>query len=122
MMWERQLMVAYVAFRRTSTFKIQNIKKIGPSKMAPRLAASWAKLPPATSFLLPDSLLPLIAKRGVKYGWNTAPARSKPTRFNQPTASVPKSTTGPAAALARKANTLPLRTGALAIKKGCRWR
>lgn len=85
--------------------------------MAPKLASSWAKLPPARSFLLPDALLPLITKRGVKYGWNTAPARGKPTRFNA-SADLPKPTTGPAAALARKANTLPLRTGALAVKKG----
>lgn len=86
--------------------------------MAPKLASSWAKLPPATSFLLPDALLPLITKRGVKYGWNTAPARGKPNRFNQASAGLPKLTTGPAAALARRANTTPLRTGALAIKKG----
>lgn len=86
--------------------------------MAPKLATSWAKLPPATSFLLLDSLLPLVTKRGVQYGWSTAPKRSKLSRFNQPSAGLPKLTSGPAAALARKANTTPLRTGAIAIKKG----
>ncbi|RFU34168.1 hypothetical protein B7463_g2107, partial [Scytalidium lignicola] len=84
--------------------------------MAPKLPTSWAQLPPA--FLLPDSLLPLIAKRGVKYGWNTAPARGHPERFNQTTAGLPVLSASSTAALARKDFTLPLRTGALAIKKG----
>ncbi|TVY55823.1 54S ribosomal protein L9 [Lachnellula suecica] len=84
--------------------------------MAPKLPTSWAQLPP--TFLLPDTFLPLIAKRGVKYGWTTAPARGKPGRFNQQTAGLPTLEQSPAAALARKARTLPLRTGALAIKKG----
>lgn len=83
--------------------------------MAPKLPTSWAQLPPA--FLLPDTLLPLIAKRGVKYGWSTA-SRGKPTRFNQQTAGLPTLTQSPAAALVRKDYTLPLRTGALGIKKG----
>ncbi|KAK1597746.1 50S ribosomal protein L3 [Colletotrichum navitas] len=63
-------------------------------------------------------LLPFTAKRGVKYGWSTLPKRSKPGRFNQTTAGLPALTTGPAAALARRENTTPLRTGVLAIKKG----
>lgn len=84
--------------------------------MAPKLPTSWAHLPP--QFLLPDALLPLIAKRGVKYGWTTAPARSKPNRFNQPTAGLPTLSHSPAAALKRKEFTLPVRTGALAVKKG----
>ncbi|KAG9236203.1 translation protein [Amylocarpus encephaloides] len=84
--------------------------------MAPKLAVSWAQLPP--SFLLPDTLLPLVARRGVKYGWSTADRRRKPNRFNQVTAGLPQLTQSPAAALERKAKTLPLRTGALAIKKG----
>ncbi|WYZ37481.1 hypothetical protein EsH8_II_000987 [Colletotrichum jinshuiense] len=63
-------------------------------------------------------LLPFTAKRGVKYGWSTLPPRSKPARFNQPTAGLPALTTGPAAALARREKTTPLRTGVLAIKKG----
>ncbi|TVY43611.1 54S ribosomal protein L9, mitochondrial [Lachnellula subtilissima] len=84
--------------------------------MAPKLPISWAQLPP--TFLLPDTFLPLIAKRGVKYGWTTAPKRGKPNRFNQQTAGLPTLSQSPAAALARKARTLPLRTGALAIKKG----
>lgn len=83
--------------------------------MAPKLPTSWAQLPPA--FLLPDSLLPLIAKRGVKYGWSTAP-RGHPERFNQTTAGLPVLSASSTAALARKDYTLPLRTGALAIKKG----
>ncbi|KAL3422457.1 54S ribosomal protein L9, mitochondrial [Phlyctema vagabunda] len=84
--------------------------------MAPKLPTSWAQLPP--SFLLPDALLPLVAKRGVQYGWLTAPRRGKPGRYNQVTQGIPAPATGPAAALARKDFTLPLRTGALAIKKG----
>jgi large subunit ribosomal protein L3 len=84
--------------------------------MAPKLPASWAQLPP--TFLLPDAFLPLITKRGVKYGWSTAPPRNKHNRFNQQTAGLPTLTQSPAAALARKAFTLPLRTGALAVKKG----
>ncbi|KAI9738472.1 MAG: 54S ribosomal protein L9, mitochondrial [Claussenomyces sp. TS43310] len=85
--------------------------------MAPKMPTSWAPLLPPT-FLLPDAFLPLTAKRGVKYGWTTAPARGKPNRFNQATAGLPTLAHSPAAALARKQATLPLRTGALAIKKG----
>jgi large subunit ribosomal protein L3 len=84
--------------------------------MAPKLPTSWAQLPP--TFLLPDAFLPLVAKRGVKYGWTTAPARGKPARFNQKTAGLPVLEHSPAAALARKDFTLPLRTGVLGIKKG----
>ncbi|KAH8811784.1 translation protein [Xylogone sp. PMI_703] len=84
--------------------------------MAPKLPTSWAQLPP--TFLLPDTFLPLIAKRGVKYGWTTAPPRSHPERFNQTTAGLPVLSASSTAALARKDYTLPLRTGALAIKKG----
>ncbi|RDL39037.1 Translation protein [Venustampulla echinocandica] len=84
--------------------------------MAPKLPISWAQLPP--KFLLPEALLPLVTKRGVKYGWSTANKRSKPGRFNQQTAGLPTLEHSPAAALLRKARTLPLRTGALAIKKG----
>lgn len=84
--------------------------------MAPKLPTGWVHSPP--TFLLPDAFLPLITKRGVKYGWTTAPARGKPARFNQKTAGLPTLSQSPAAALARKDYTLPLRTGALAIKKG----
>ena len=83
--------------------------------MAPKLPTSWAQLPP--SFLLPDAFLPLVAKRGVKYGWTTAP-RGKPARFNQQSAGLPVLENSSTAALARKDFTLPLRTGALATKKG----
>lgn len=87
--------------------------------MAPRLPGfSWAQFPP--TFLLPSEFLPTfvptITKRGVQYGWNTAPKRGKPGRFNQQTAGLPTLKHSPAAALARKI--LPPRTGALAIKKG----
>lgn len=64
------------------------------------------------------SLLPLTTTRGVRIGWSTAPKRSKHKRFNQPSAGLPRLTTGPAAALARREKTTPLRTGVLAIKKG----
>jgi large subunit ribosomal protein L3 len=84
--------------------------------MAPKLPTGWVHSPP--TFLLPDAFLPLITKRGVKYGWTTAPARGKPARFNQKTSGLPTLSQTPAAALARKDYTLPLRTGALAIKKG----
>lgn len=82
--------------------------------MAPKLP-SWGQL--HTAFTLPDAFLPLTAKRGVKYGWTTAP-RGKPRRFNQKTAGLPVLSQSPAAALKRKDFTLPLRTGALAVKKG----
>jgi len=85
--------------------------------MAPKLPTSCrVQLP--SSFLLPDAFLPLTAKRGVKYGWTTAPARGKPNRFNQQSAGLPTLSMSPAAALKRKDFTLPLRTGALAVKKG----
>lgn len=64
------------------------------------------------------ALLPRTARRGVKYGWSTAPKRGKPARFNQVSSGLPAPTTGPAAALARKEATTPLRTGVLAVKKG----
>lgn len=86
--------------------------------MAPKLPlSSCAQIP---SFLLPNAkaFLPLTAKRGVKYGWTTAPARGKPNRFNQQSAGLPTLSMSPAAALKRKAFTLPLRSGALAVKKG----
>jgi large subunit ribosomal protein L3 len=83
--------------------------------MAPKLPTSWAQLPP--SFLLPDALLPLITKRGVQYGWNTAPKHGNAAKWNN-LPHLPKLSATPAAALERKAFTTPLRTGALAIKKG----
>ena len=63
-------------------------------------------------------LLPLTATRGVKNGWSTAPPRNKHKRFNQPSSGLPALTTGPAAALKRRENTTPLRSGVLAVKKG----
>ncbi|TAQ88060.1 hypothetical protein B7494_g3618 [Chlorociboria aeruginascens] len=85
--------------------------------MAPKLPTSFVYPPPV--FLVPSAFLPLITKRGVKYGWSTAPLRgSKASRFNQPSSGLPTLTASVTAALARKDFALPLRTGALAIKKG----
>ncbi|KAI1083785.1 translation protein [Whalleya microplaca] len=94
--------------------------------MAPRLPARWAAaLLPSSSTRTPrvlvtarHTLLPRTAKRGVKYGWSTQNPRDRPNRFNQRTAGLPIPTTGPAAALERKAQSTPLRTGILATKKG----
>ncbi|KAI1107382.1 translation protein [Jackrogersella minutella] len=95
--------------------------------MASRQPARWAAALTKSSSLLSNpriliterhTLLPRTAKRGVKYGWLTAPPRSKPTRFNQVSAGLPEPTTGPAAALKRTAQSTPLRTGILATKKG----
>ncbi|KAI0852059.1 translation protein [Daldinia vernicosa] len=96
--------------------------------MASRLPARWAAaaslakscLLGNTRVLITEShtLLPRTSKRGVKYGWSTANPRTKPRRFNQQTAGLPAPTTGPAAALERKAMSTPLRTGILATKKG----
>ncbi|GAW13208.1 hypothetical protein ANO14919_025880 [Xylariales sp. No.14919] len=95
---------------------------------AARLPARWAAaaLTPASSSSLTSrvlvtpnrTLLPRTAKRGVQYGWSTAPPRGKPNRFNQVSAGLPAPTTGPAAALQRKAQSTPLRTGLVAVKKG----
>lgn len=95
-------------------------RQLSPHTMAPKLSTISAALRTPSVFVSTESYLPLIAKRGVKYGWTTAPARSKatPGRFNNPTAGLPILSASPAAALERKAFTLPLRTGALAIKKG----
>ncbi|KAI1820568.1 translation protein [Xylaria intraflava] len=94
-----------------------------PATMASRLPTRWAAA--LTSSFTPrilitpnHTLLPRTAKRGVKYGWSTAPRRNRPTRFNQVSAGLPAPTTGPAAALLRKAQSTPLRTGLLAVKKG----
>lgn len=99
--------------------------------MAPRLPARcWRQLHHPSSLILSrptnvlpapsaaPSLLPRTTTRGVKYGWSTLSPRAKPNRFNQVTSGIPAPTTGPAAALLRRANTTPLRTGVLAIKKG----
>ncbi|KAL5345879.1 hypothetical protein ACLOAV_008905 [Pseudogymnoascus australis] len=89
--------------------------------MAPKLSKLGVALQSPSSFIADaHALLPLIAKRGVKYGWTTAPARSKatPGRFNQVSAGLPILSASPAAALKRKDFTLPLRTGAMGIKKG----
>jgi large subunit ribosomal protein L3 len=87
--------------------------------MAPKLSTIGAALQAKPSTLLTEAFLPVIAKRGVKYGWTTAPTRSKatPGRFNN-NPELPVLQASPAAALERKAYTLPPRTGALAIKKG----
>ena len=108
--------------------------------MAPRLPARcWRHLQPPSGtspLLLPAEratavtqtvttlpshhhlLLPRTAKRGVKYGWSTLPRRSRPQRYNNMTPGLPAPIIGPAAALKRKENTTPVRTGVLAVKKG----
>lgn len=88
--------------------------------MAPKLSTLSGALHTPSTFYVSDALLPLISKRGVQYGWNTAPARSKatPGRFNQKSAGLPTLVGSPTSALERKAYTLPPRTGALAFKKG----
>lgn len=85
--------------------------------MAPKLPLGRACLQNST-FLVPELLLPRIPKRGVRYGWNTAPPRNKHARFNQPNSGLPALTTRPAAALMRKEKTTPLRAGVLTIKQG----
>ncbi|TVY69493.1 54S ribosomal protein L9 [Fusarium oxysporum f. sp. cubense] len=88
-----------------------------PSKMPPRLPIRLA-LPRPCAVAARPLLLPLTATRGVKYGWTTAPPRNKHKRFNQPSSGLPALTNGPAAALKRRENTTPLRSGVLATKKG----
>ncbi|KFA68681.1 hypothetical protein S40285_02645 [Stachybotrys chlorohalonatus IBT 40285] len=88
--------------------------------MPPRLHLR-AALPRCSASFEPSRLafLPVVAKRGVRYGWSTAPPRSKHETFNnQPSAGLPALTTGPDAALKRREYTTPLRTGVLAVKKG----
>ncbi|KAL6877871.1 translation protein [Trichoderma longibrachiatum] len=85
--------------------------------MPPRIPIRVA-LPRLAAINRPALLLPHIPQRGIKYGWSTAPPRSKHKRFNQPNSGLPALTTGPAAALKRRENTTPLRTGVLAVKKG----
>lgn len=79
------------------------------------LPRPWAILPEGAARRL---VLPLLGGRGVHNGWSTAPPRSKHRRFNQVNSGLPALTTGPAAALKRRENTTPLRTGVLATKKG----
>ncbi|KAK3387637.1 translation protein [Podospora didyma] len=110
--------------------------------MAPRLPARcWRQLqqPSSSSLLLGaaqrsttltrSSSLPSASpssprflshtpRRSVKYGWSTLSPRARPTRFNQVTAGLPAPTTGPAAAIKRREQSTPVRTGVLAIKKG----
>ncbi|RFN48774.1 hypothetical protein FIE12Z_6969 [Fusarium flagelliforme] len=88
-----------------------------PEKMPLRLPIRLA-LPRPCAVAARPLLLPLTATRGVKNGWSTAPPRNKHKRFNQPSSGLPALTTGPAAALKRRENTTPLRSGVLAVKKG----
>ncbi|KAI9819418.1 MAG: 54S ribosomal protein L9, mitochondrial [Thelocarpon impressellum] len=78
--------------------------------MPPRPALSWASVSP--SFLLPPPIVSHLPRRSIK---SIHPPR--PDRFNKGP-DLPTLTATPAAALARKAYTLPPRTGVLAIKKG----
>lgn len=96
--------------------------------MPPRISSPspWraVALPRRRPHSQPQPLLPptwplaFAARRGIKYGWSTAPPRSKHRRFNQANAGLPALTTGPAAALKRREKTTPLRTGVLATKQG----
>lgn len=81
----------------------------------PRLSARPSVRPLA---LPPTLLLDHQQQRAVHNGWSTAPPRSKHRRFNQPNSGLPALTTGPAAALKRRENTTPWRSGALVVKKG----
>lgn len=78
--------------------------------MPPRTVFTLTQLPPP--FLLPRSGFQYVSKRGIK---SIYPPR--PDRFNHGP-DLPVLTSTSTAALDRKAVTLPLRTGALAIKKG----
>ena len=78
--------------------------------MPPRLVFTLTQLP--LPFLLPRSGFQYVSKRGIK---SIYPPR--PDRFNHGP-DLPVLTSTSTAALERKADTLPLRTGALAIKKG----
>lgn len=96
-----------------------------PPRLPIRSALQGAAAAQARPCLEPASrrtdrlLVPLVAKRGVKYGWSTAPPRSKDWRFNnRPGDGLPVPTTGPDAAMKRRENTTPLRAGVLATKKG----
>lgn len=88
--------------------------------MPPRLPIRVALPRPCVQQRLPQPrpFLPLTPSRGIRYGWSTAPPRNKHKRFNQPSAGLPRPTTGPVAALKRREKTTPLRTGVLATKKG----
>ncbi|KAK0705235.1 translation protein [Lasiosphaeris hirsuta] len=102
--------------------------------MAPRLPARcWRQLQQPSSLLnaspklqttalrpsaTPSALFSHTTRRSVKYGWSTQPKQARPNRFNQVTAGLPAPTTGPAAAMKRRDQTTPLRTGVLAVKKG----
>lgn len=78
--------------------------------MPPKSVLALAQLPPP--FLLPRFGFQYVPKRGIK---STYPPR--PDRFNYGPG-LPVLTSTSTAARERKAFTLPLRTGALAIKKG----
>ncbi|KAA6408055.1 MAG: 50S ribosomal L3 [Lasallia pustulata] len=78
--------------------------------MPSKLPTSCLQLPPP--FLLPRLQINNVPKRGIR-----AVDPPRPNRFNR-SQSLPLLTSTTAAALERKAFTTPLRTGALAIKKG----
>lgn len=78
--------------------------------MPPKSVLALTQLPPP--FLLPRSGFQYVSKRGIQ---SIYPPR--PDRFNHGPG-LPVLTSTNTAALDRKAVTLPLRTGALAIKKG----
>ncbi|KAF4450736.1 hypothetical protein F53441_6179 [Fusarium austroafricanum] len=92
-------------------------RRLAASRMPTRLPIRLA-LPRPCAVAARPLLLPLTATRNINYGWTTAPPRNKHKRFNQPSSGLPALTSGPAAALKRRENTTPLRSGVLAVKKG----
>lgn len=82
--------------------------------MPPRISSKSVQQLLVPSFTSPPALIPHIPQRsfGIKSLYPP-----KTSRFNVGP-DIPILAASPAAALERKANTLPLRTGALAIKKG----
>ena len=80
------------------------------SKMPPKPPTTLLQLPPP--FLLPRCSLNHVSSRGIR---SITPPR--PNRFNR-SQDLPLLESTTAAALERKSLTLPLRTGALGIKKG----
>ncbi|KAI4127145.1 MAG: hypothetical protein LQ347_004715, partial [Umbilicaria vellea] len=78
--------------------------------MPPKPPTSCLQLPPP--FLIPRLQINHVPKRGIR-----AVDPPRPNRFNR-SQNLPLLTSTTAAALQRKAFTTPLRTGALAIKKG----
>ncbi len=91
-------------------FHIVRFKRIVSLDMASKACQSCLHLPPP--FLLPRLTFDHVAKRGIKSLFTP-----RPDRFNR-SQNLPLLESTTAAALERKAFTTPLRTGAIATKKG----